>query len=93
MRSQRLKYLSLSFSRFVLGTDGLWDVLSIHDVSLLVNRIWDPRQASLVLATQARKRREAAKIKIDDIACMVIDINPDAPNRTPAMNGCGCSIS
>jgi serine/threonine protein phosphatase PrpC len=65
--------------RFVLGSDGFWDVVSIETVRCLglldINK--DPRRLSSHLAHKAHRRRERAKMRMDDISVLIVDINPN----------------
>ena len=82
--------------RVILATDGVWDVISLAAAEGLVRRVHDPIKASYAIAARARELREANAMKIDDIVCLVVDLNPDAPDRPiapAAAAGCGCIIA
>ena len=83
--------------RIILATDGVWDVISLADAETMVRKIYDPRKASYAVAARARELRETNRMKIDDIVCLVVDVNPDSPSRGPAPaampTGCGCVIA
>lgn len=78
-----------------MGSDGLWDVVSNDEARSLIQGVKDPCDASKMLVKLARRRREDAAIKIDDITCLVVDINPQAQKSSNAtsMPGCSCAIS
>jgi serine/threonine protein phosphatase PrpC len=65
-------------ARFVLASDGFWDVVSVEDVRRvgLSAAFVDPRELASHLANKALRRRERAKMRADDITCLVVDINP-----------------
>jgi hypothetical protein len=82
------------FVRLVLASDGLWDVLKTQQLLAPVRKIIDTQEAAKELATYARKLRENAHIRIDDITCVVVDINAEAnPALQPDMAQCGCILS
>lgn len=82
------------FVRLVLASDGLWDVIKTHQVIAPIRKIVDTQEAAKELASYARHLRENARIRIDDITCLVIDINPEAnPALQPDMANCKCLIS
>ena len=67
-----------------IATDGVWDVLSLGDVSNIINSIasrtllWNPKQAARVIVATARRRWRAspqANGRIDDITAMVVRLN------------------
>ena len=65
--------------RFVLGSDGFWDVVSMEDVRCvgMITTNSDPRMLASQLAQKAHRRRDRAKIRMDDITVLVVDINPN----------------
>jgi hypothetical protein len=93
-----------SHVRFVLGTDGLWDVVSIDDVRRigLQSRFKDPRLLASHLAEKAVRRRLRARMRMDDISVIVVDVNPDQYQSVNSGNGgeerprdsdCNCTIA
>lgn len=63
-------------ARFVLGSDGLWDVVSLGEAKALVGDMSDPLEAAEALAERARTIRRTRKIRLDDITCLVVDVWP-----------------
>ena len=78
----------------VLASDGVWDVIPIESAAEMIRGVRDPRKASMKLSHKARIRREEAVMKIDDITCIVVDFNPENPQRQEmgAAEGCGCVV-
>ena len=60
--------------RFVLATDGLWDVMSAREVAELVRRERHAATAASMIANQAFQRRMSYPRK-DDITVIVVDVN------------------
>jgi serine/threonine protein phosphatase PrpC len=65
-------------ARFVLATDGVWDVVSLNDVRCcgLLKKFQDSRVLATHLASKALRRRERAGMRADDISVLVVDVNP-----------------
>ena len=72
---------------FMIGSDGVWDVMSLADVGEVVERIvtrsppgqWNPVQAAKVIVGTARRRwrrTPQAMGRIDDITALVVRIAP-----------------
>ena len=76
--------------RFILGSDGLFDVVTNDRAVSLTHNIKDPTQVSEKLIKIARHIRESERMKIDDITCIVVDIN--ANNFTPETSNEGCVV-
>ena len=71
----------------------MWDVITPQEAAELVKKVVDPRKAANLLAKRARRLREDAGIKIDDITVTVVDLNHESPLREippAAAAGCGC---
>lgn len=66
------------FCRFVLASDGVFEVLSAADVTKFVNRIAHPGKAAKNLAVHAKQKRLYGGHAADDITVIVVDMNPDA---------------
>ena len=64
-------------ARFVLASDGFWDVVSIDTVRLLAlcKKFKSNKALASALALKAVRRRERAGIRQDDITVMVVDVN------------------
>ena len=75
----------------------MWDVITPQEAAELVKKVVDPRKAANLLAKRARRLREDAGIKIDDITVTVVDLNHESPLREipppAAAAGCGCVIA
>ena len=67
-------------ARFVLATDGVWDVITKEMVrrTALQPRFANPSEYSTYLALKAQQLRFNAQIKTDDITVIVVDINAAA---------------
>jgi len=64
-------------ARFILASDGFWDVVSSENV-----RQWafhyayqTPQDLAVMLAVKARKRRKDNEMRMDDITVTVVDVN------------------
>jgi len=63
------------FLRCVLASDGLWDVVSVHKVSLVINRYEDPKSAAEALVNKSLRRRTEKNLRLDDITVIIVDID------------------
>ena len=63
-------------TRFILASDGLWDVYTSEAAGRLVADVVDPATASRKLALAARSKRTQTGRAVDDISVIVLDINP-----------------
>lgn len=79
-------------ARFVLASDGLWDVLSENKLKSIIYTVEDPTEMAKFLATIAYKKRLARRgLKADDITVIVVDINPSL--MTFSKHGSACIIA
>jgi len=78
------------YARFILASDGLWDVVSSKEVGRLVRSTRDPQRASTKLATAAKTRRLNQGRSMDDITVIVVDANADA-FKTGVAGGVGAA--
>ena len=67
-------------ARFVVASDGVWDVVSIEDVRCvgMNEKLRDPQALAQYIAQKAQRRRERGNIRNDDITVIVVDVNPDS---------------
>ena len=65
------------YARFIMGSDGFWDVIDNDAAFALILGVNDTIAASNILSVTARKARDTARMRIDDITCLVIDVNPN----------------
>jgi len=80
--------------RFVLASDGMWDVMSSEAVSKLCFQHKDPKKASLKLANAAWLRRIHRSMHMDDITVCVVDVNFHLfPVSAQGPGGCNCTIA
>jgi serine/threonine protein phosphatase PrpC len=80
--------------RVVIASDGVWDVMNNDAVRLIANENVDAFKCAQVLAWQARRRREAKRMRMDDISVTVVDFNaPIIDEQIAAACGPGCTIS
>jgi len=63
-------------ARFVLASDGLWDVITIQKTQDTVFSILEASKVAKKLADKALEKRVRQEIKIDDITVIVVDIHP-----------------
>lgn len=77
------------FARFVMSSDGVWEVMSVEEARRTVMKYSRPGELALVLSEMALGRRIMQGIRIDDISTIVVDINPELfPKRENF--GCCC---
>eukprot|EP01041_Mallomonas_annulata_P003717 gene3717-7384_t len=81
------------YARFVLASDGLWDVVSVEAVQTVVMGSRDPSQIARKLALMAWHKRVSKSIRMDDITVLVVDINPRAFRRGSLTSTCGTSCT
>jgi serine/threonine protein phosphatase PrpC len=82
------------YARFVLASDGFWDVVTNDRAVSMISHITDPVEAARFLANKGRALRESSRIRLDDVTCVVIDINPEFnPAHQSKFGGCGCILS
>ena len=93
------------FARFIIASDGVWDVLSPEQVGELGCRAHLRDEAAMVVAEEARRIRLLRRMRMDDISVIVIDVNSSRMRRggkaTPtagssglgACGSTGCALS
>ena len=66
-------------TRFVLASDGFWDVVAVEAVRVLVmsNKFKDSRELATHLTRKAARRRIKQNLRMDDISVLVVDYNID----------------
>jgi len=76
-------------ARFILGTDGYWDVVSLESTRCMAlhKKFPDPSKLSRALAEKALRRRQRSNMRIDDISVAVVDINPSNMRLANNANG------
>ena len=80
------------YARIIMGSDGLYDVMTSDRVAGSVATCPSPVEAAKYLADKARCIREDGGMKIDDITCVIIDINPLMHDFTSSDTPC-CIIN
>lgn len=81
------------YVRFVIGTDGLWDVMSADVVRDVIMNIHDPKKAAHKLTVMAWHRRVGKNIRMDDITVVVVDVsNGILGQEHTTSTACQCSI-
>lgn len=63
------------YARIVLGSDGVFDVMSSTDVAKFVSKMSNPTKAASKLAHHCRQKRLYSGMASDDITVQVIDVN------------------
>ena len=87
------------YARVLLGSDGMWDVMPNTMAASYSLKQKELQQASQFVVYRARELREEAPMRIDDITCIVIDINtPDIQTQNTATTGgedteCSCIVN
>mmetsp|Transcript_20739 Transcript_20739/g.36254 ORF Transcript_20739/g.36254 Transcript_20739/m.36254 type:complete len:468 (-) Transcript_20739:285-1688(-) len=64
------------YARFVLASDGIFEVLGTQEVARFVSKISSPSKAAAKLAAHAKQKRLYGGMAPDDITAIVVDINP-----------------
>ena len=66
-------------TRFILASDGFWDVVPIESVRVLVmsNKFKDSRELATHLTRKAARKRIKQNMRMDDISVIVVDYNVD----------------
>lgn len=83
------------FARFVLGSDGIWDVISIEEVRAMVFSSSLSEEVSVMIADEAFRRRIKRQMRMDDISVVVVDVNVHlykSSLHSNANGGCGKCI-
>ena len=62
-----------------MASDGFWDVVSAESVRNmgLTEQARDAKNFASALAQKAYRRRERARMRMDDISVLVVDVNPN----------------
>eukprot|EP01042_Synura_sphagnicola_P000651 gene651-720_t len=79
--------------RFVLASDGLWDVLTVEQAMMIALRAPDPLQASYRLAYMAYSKRIRTRMRLDDIAVVVVDVFPESFTGGRVDSQCSCTVT
>jgi hypothetical protein len=77
-------------ARFILASDGVWDVMDHTDIQRDILRIKDPKVASNRIAMMAWRKRIGRNMRMDDITVIIVDIFPKSfqPYHKRCMNSC-----
>ena len=81
-------------SRFVLASDGVWDVMDEEDLCSIILYVQNTNKAARLIAEKAFELRMEHNCRMDDITVVVVDVNRDMfvpPHATSHL--CNCSIS
>ena len=84
---------SKQFARFILASDGLWDVMSIQEVEQEIWKFKDIHFLAEYLSNIALDKRIERKMRIDDITVIIIDINPAYGSKYFQISNCQCIIA
>jgi len=80
-------------ARFVIASDGLWDTMTTEIVESIALSIANPKEAASKLARMAKAIRVSREMRMDDITCIIVDVNPRnfvAPQEDVVQ--CNCTI-
>ncbi len=80
------EYSSSEYTRFVLASDGLFDVLPSREVAKFVSRHANPKVAASKLAAYAKQKRFHVGVCQDDITVIVVDVNPQLRGKNYKFN-------
>lgn len=77
------------FVRFILASDGFWDVASYETVrrAAMKRKYSDPRVLAKHLADKGKRYRNKKLMRADDITVMVVDVNADEINTVDGPDG------
>eukprot|EP00511_Aplanochytrium_stocchinoi_P002524 CAMPEP_0204826674 /NCGR_PEP_ID=MMETSP1346-20131115/4303_1 /ASSEMBLY_ACC=CAM_ASM_000771 /TAXON_ID=215587 /ORGANISM="Aplanochytrium stocchinoi, Strain GSBS06" /LENGTH=431 /DNA_ID=CAMNT_0051954781 /DNA_START=417 /DNA_END=1712 /DNA_ORIENTATION=+ len=62
--------------RFVLASDGVWDVFTPKEIANILKKYPDPQHAGQAISYQAKNKRMGKGLNNDDITTIVIEVNP-----------------
>lgn len=84
-----------NFARFVIASDGLWQVLTPTDISRIILQEDSIEELSILankIANIAVQKRRSAHLRRDDTTVIIIDVNPkfDTQVITPS---CHCILA
>lgn len=80
------------FARFILCSDGVWDVMEIEEIKNMAFSSPRSEEISLMIAEEARLRRIKKRIRMDDISVITVDVNYHL-FHAPFGTNCGCTLS
>lgn len=76
------------YARFVLASDGVFEAMDDLEVAKFVSRISNPTKAAQKLSAQAKQKRLYSGMGVDDITCIVVDINHEKrPSKAVKLSG------
>eukprot|EP01041_Mallomonas_annulata_P008097 gene8097-16615_t len=78
-------------ARFIIASDGIWDVLSVEEVQAYAMQIKNPQKLSYKIALSAWLTRMNRNIRLDDITVQVIDVNYEL--FSPPNTNCSCIMA
>jgi serine/threonine protein phosphatase PrpC len=83
---------SQQFARFILASDGVWDVMSTEQIQTTALKFADNDFVAEYIANKAVSERSRRDMRPDDVTVIIVDINPDY--FVPASGeGCNCLIN
>ena len=77
-----------AYARFILGSDGLFDVVDNEQAAAITRTLRSPVDASKALMSHvlSESKGQASGSKRADITCLVVDVNPTAfDNSAPCI--------
>mmetsp|Transcript_25881 Transcript_25881/g.26096 ORF Transcript_25881/g.26096 Transcript_25881/m.26096 type:complete len:417 (+) Transcript_25881:88-1338(+) len=82
-------------ARFILASDGLWDVITVERIEEIIRRYPNARKLSSKLSKMAWLERINRCMRMDDITAMVVDVNYHLAESAIAATSvkCNCNIS
>ena len=80
------------FARFVLCSDGVWDVMDTEEMRNKAFDYFGPEEMAVTLAYEAQTRRINRRMRRDDISVVVVDVNPHLFPRSRTIS-CRCALS
>ena len=80
------------FARFILCSDGVWDVMVTEEMRLKAFDCFSPEEMAVTTAYEAQNRRITRRMRQDDISVIVVDLNPHLFPRKNSFS-CRCSLS
>jgi serine/threonine protein phosphatase PrpC len=79
------------FARFILCSDGVWDVVTTDEMRVLALDYENVSETAVTLCYDAQARRINRRMRMDDITVIVVDVNPELFPRRSLADCCAVS--
>lgn len=78
--------------RFVMASDGVWDVMESEAVAKFIRKYKDPKLAASKLCSYAKNKRVYKGLYPDDISVVVVDVNSNQKGAEPGRKNSKCKV-